>query len=210
MELTSNSISPGKPIPSEFAFAEPDPESHIRFAGNRNPHLRWSGAPAATRSFAIVAVDPDVPSVGTDVNQEGRTVPADLPRVNFYHWLLVDLPLSTSEIGAGSHSQGVTARGKPGPGAPGGGRHGLNSYTGWFAGDAEMEGDYFGYDGPCPPWNDERLHHYTFTVYALDTERASVDGSFEAAELLEAIEGHILDQASLMGTYALNPGVLAE
>ncbi|HJU80215.1 MAG TPA: YbhB/YbcL family Raf kinase inhibitor-like protein [Acidimicrobiia bacterium] len=210
MELTSNSISPGKPIPSEFAFAEPDPESHIRFAGNRNPHLRWSGAPAATRSFAIVAVDPDVPSVGTDVNQEGRTVPADLPRVNFYHWLLVDLPPSTSEIGAGSHSQGVTARGKPGPGAPGGGRHGLNSYTGWFAGDAEMEGDYFGYDGPCPPWNDERLHHYTFTVYALDTERASVDGSFEAAELLEAIEGHILDQASLMGTYALNPGVLAE
>ena len=210
MELTSNSISPGKPIPSEFAFAEPDPESHIRFAGNRNPHLRWSGAPDATRSFAIVAVDPDVPSVGTDVNQEGRTVPADLPRVNFYHWLLVDLPPSTSEIGAGSHSQGVTARGKPGPGAPGGGRHGLNSYTGWFAGDAEMEGDYFGYDGPCPPWNDERLHHYTFTVYALDTERASVDGSFEAAELLEAIEGHILDQASLMGTYALNPGVLAE
>ena len=210
MELTSNSISPGKPIPSEFAFAEPDPESHIRLAGNRNPHLRWSGAPAATRSFAIVAVDPDVPSVGTDVNQEGRTVPADLPRVNFYHWLLVDVPPSMSEIEAGSHSQGVTARGKPGPAAPGGGRHGLNSYTGWFAGDAEMEGDYFGYDGPCPPWNDERLHHYTFTVYALDKERAAVEDSFEAAELLEAMEGHILDQASLMGTYALNPSVRAE
>ena len=115
-----------------------------------------------------------------------------------------------SEIEAGSHSQGVTARGKPGPAAPGGGRHGLNSYTGWFAGDAEMEGDYFGYDGPCPPWNDERLHHYTFTVYALDTERAPVEGSFEAAELLEAMEGHVLDQASVMGTYALNPSVRAE
>jgi hypothetical protein len=210
MELTSNSISPGKPIPAEFAFAEPDPESHIRFAGNRNPHLRWSGAPAATRSFAIVAVDPDVPSVGTDVNQEGRTVPTDLPRVSFYHWLLVDLPPSMSEIEAGAHSRGVTARGKPGSAAPGGGRHGLNSYTGWFAGDAEMEGDYFGYDGPCPPWNDERLHHYTFTVYALDTERAPVEDPFEAAAMMKAMEGHILDQAGLMGTYALNPEVRAE
>jgi Raf kinase inhibitor-like YbhB/YbcL family protein len=148
--------------------------------------------------------------VGTDVNQEGRTVPADLPRVNFYHWLLVDLPPSMSEIEAGTHSSGVTARGKSGPAAPGGGRHGLNDYTGWFQGDADMEGDYFGYDGPCPPWNDERLHHYTFTVYALDTGRAAVEGSFEAAELLEAMEGHILDQASLIGTYALNPSVRAE
>ncbi len=210
MELTSTSISPGKPIPAEFAFAEPDPESHIRFAANRNPHLRWSGAPVATRSFAVVAVDPDVPSVGTDVNQEGRTVSPQLPRVNFYHWLLVDLPPSMSEIEAGAHSNGVTARGKSGPDAPGGGRHGLNSYTGWFAGDAEMEGDYFGYDGPCPPWNDERLHHYTFTVYALDTERAPVEGSFDADELMEAMEGHVLDQASVMGTYALNPTVRGE
>ncbi|HJU50914.1 MAG TPA: YbhB/YbcL family Raf kinase inhibitor-like protein [Acidimicrobiia bacterium] len=210
MELTSKSIPPGKPIPAAFAFAEPDPATHIHFAGNRNPHLHWSGAPPATRSFAIVAVDPDVPSIGTDVNQEGRVVPHDLPRVNFYHWLLADLPPSMSEIEAGAHSEGVTARGKPGPVAPGGGRHGLNSYTGWFAGDVEMEGDYFGYDGPCPPWNDERLHHYTFTVYALDTQRVSVEDPFDAADLLKGIEGHILDQASLMGTYALNPALRAD
>jgi Raf kinase inhibitor-like YbhB/YbcL family protein len=210
MKLTSKSIEEGKPIPSQFAFAEPDPETHIRFAGNRNPDLSWTEAPAGTKSFALVCKDPDVPSVGDDVNQEGRTVPVDLPRVDFHHWLLVDLPPSVTSITAGSHSEGVVARGKAGPDAPGGGRHGRNDYTGWFAGDPDMEGDYFGYDGPCPPWNDERLHHYTFTVYALDTERAPVEGSFNAAELMQAIEGHVLDQASLMGTYSLNPAIRAE
>jgi len=207
MNLTSSSFSEGKPIPAGFAFAEPDPETHIRWAGNRNPDLRWSDAPEGTKSFAIVCVDQDVPSDGTDVNQEGRTVPADLPRVNFYHWLLVDLPLATNEIEAGTHSEGVTARGKSGPAAPGGGRHGLNDYTGWFKGDPGMEGEYFGYDGPCPPWNDERIHHYTFTVYALDVERCPIGDPFSGTDLISGLDGHILDQASLMGTYSLNPAV---
>ena len=48
--------------------------------------------PAGTRSFAIICHDPDVPSQGDDVNQEGRVVPATLPRVDFFHWVLVDLP----------------------------------------------------------------------------------------------------------------------
>ena len=207
MKLTSNSISQGKPIPSENAFAEPDPETHIRWAGNRNPDLRWSDAPEGTKSFAIVCVDQDVPSDGTDVNQEGRLVPADLPRVNFYHWLLVDLPPATNEIEAGAHSDGVTARGKSGAAAPGGGRHGLNDYTGWFKGDPDMEGEYFGYDGPCPPWNDERIHHYTFTVYALDVEQGPIGDKFSGSDLITTLGSHILDRATLMGTYSLNPEV---
>jgi Raf kinase inhibitor-like YbhB/YbcL family protein len=207
MKLTSDSISQGKPISSENAFAEIDPESHIRNAANRSPHLHWTEVPAATKSFAVVCVDQDVPSVGSDVNVEGRTVPADLPRVDFYHWLLVDLPPVTKQIAAGTHSNGVTAHGKSGPAAPGGGRHGLNDYTGWFKGDPEMEGDYFGYDGPCPPWNDERIHRYTFTVFALDVEHCPVGDRFSGAELITALDGHILDRASLMGTYSLNPSI---
>jgi Raf kinase inhibitor-like YbhB/YbcL family protein len=105
----------------------------------------------------------------------------------------------------------VIARGKPGPEAlvgtatAGGLRHGLNDYTGWFAGDADMKGDYFGYDGPCPPWNDSIVHHYVFTVYALDIERVPVEGKFTGAEVRAAIQGHVLAEASITGTYTLNP-----
>ena len=71
-----------------------------------------------------------------------------------------------------------------------------------------MRGDYCGYDGPCPPWNDERLHHYRFTVYATDLERCPVDGRFTAANVLAAIAGHVLAEASLTGSYTLNPRLL--
>jgi len=205
MNLTSKSFHDGAAIPAEFALGKPDPASHVTFSDNRNPHLAWTGAPAGTRSFALVFHDRDVPSSGEDVNKEGRTVPASLRRVDFYHWVLVDLPAATGEIAAGAHSTGVTAHGKAGPAAPGGGRHGLNNYTQWFEGDADMRGDYFGYDGPCPPWNDSIVHHYEFTLYALDLDRCPVEGKFTGPDVLKAIEGHVLAKASLGGTYHINP-----
>ncbi len=209
MQLTSQSFSDGQPIPGEFAFCVPAAEGHVALSGNRNPQLAWSGAPAGTRSFALICHDPDVPSRGDDVNQEGRSVPADLPRVDFFHWVLVDLPASVTTIAAGAHSGSVTANGKPGPDAPGGARHGINDYTGWFAGDAQMKGHYFGYDGPCPPWNDSIRHRYVFTLFALDIARLAVDGAFTGQQVRAAIAGHVLAQASLTGTYSLNPAVPA-
>ena len=68
-----------------------------------------------------------------------------------------------------------------------------------------MAGDYFGYDGPCPPWNDSIVHHYVFTLYALDVPRCPVEGNFTGPQVLRAIEGHVLDRASITGTYSLNP-----
>ena len=68
-----------------------------------------------------------------------------------------------------------------------------------------MKGVYGGYDGPCPPWNDERLHHYTFTVYALDVTSLGLSGEIRGPQVVEAMQGHILDQASVTGTYTLNP-----
>ena len=68
-----------------------------------------------------------------------------------------------------------------------------------------MGGRYFGYDGPCPPWNDEIVHHYHFTLYALDCARCPVDGELRADDVRNAIAGHVLDQAEIVGTYAINP-----
>lgn len=211
MKLWSKAFADNAPVPGEFAFCVPDAASHVALSTNRNPDLHWDDVPAGTRSFALICHDPDVPSRGDDVNQEGREVPESLPRVDFFHWVLIDIPPGLNTISAGTHSDGVIARGKPGPEAlvgtatAGGLRHGVNDYTGWFANDADMKGDYFGYDGPCPPWNDAIVHHYVFTVYALDIDRVPVEGKFTGADVRRAIEGHVLAQAQTTCTYTLNP-----
>jgi hypothetical protein len=70
-----------------------------------------------------------------------------------------------------------------------------------------MSGNYFGYDGPCPPWNDSIKHHYVFTLYALDVEKCPVEGNFGGADVRKAIAGHVLAEAKLTGIYTLNPKV---
>jgi Raf kinase inhibitor-like YbhB/YbcL family protein len=205
VQLKSRSFSEGAAIPGEFAFAVIDPDSHVSLSRNRNPHLAWSEVPEGTKSFVLICHDYDVPSRGDDVNQAGREVPASLPRVDFFHWLLMDIPAAAREIPAGSHSDGVTPRGKPGPAAPDGLRHGINDYTSWFAGDAGMGGDYYGYDGPCPPWNDALVHHYVFTLYALDVPGLAVRDGLTGANVRAALAAHVLAEAKLTGTYTLNP-----
>ena len=200
--------SDGAPIPARFAFCRQADEGHVAMSDNVNPAIRWSGAPEGIESFAIICADPDVPSAGDDVNVEGRTVPADLPRVPFYHWTLVDIPSDTTEITEGAVCNGVTPRGKA-TGQTDDGVAGMNDYTGWFAGDADMAGTYGGYDGPCPPWNDSIMHHYHFEIFALDVSSLGLDGDFGGADARAAIEGHVLASASHMGTYSLNPDVTA-
>jgi Raf kinase inhibitor-like YbhB/YbcL family protein len=207
MKLTSTSLTDGQPIPGEHAFCIPDPAHHVCLGRNLNPQLAWDDVPEGTRSFALICHDPDVPSKGDDVNQEGRSVPAALPRVDFFHWVLFDLPAELREIKAGEFSSDVVPRGKPGPQAPHGARQGINSYTDWFAGDNDMRGDYYGYDGPCPPWNDELVHHYVFTLYALDVASLPIDGRATGSQVREALKGHVLAEASLTGVYSLNPAL---
>ena len=204
MKLTSQSIQENQPIDGQFAFCIPNDKSHVCLGSNKSPELSWSGAPAGTKSFAVICVDPDVPSVGDNVNIEDRVVAADLPRVDFYHWVLIDLPANTKSLAEGQFSSEVTPCGKAGPGAPLGARQGINDYTVWFANDADMRGDYYGYDGPCPPWNDLRVHRYVFTIYALDVEKLELAGKFNGGEALAAMKEHILGQASLASSYTLN------
>jgi len=205
MELWSNDLTVEAPVPGEFAFCLPDEATHATFAPNRNPHLAWSGVPEGTKSIALIVHDGDVPTKPDDVNQEGREVPADLPRTDFFHWLLVDLAPDVSGIAAGAYADGVVPRGKDDATTPDGARQGINDYTSWFAGDADMGGDYYGYDGPCPPWNDSLVHHYSFSVFALDVERLDLPARFDGAAARAAMEGHVLDAASIVATYTLNP-----
>jgi phosphatidylethanolamine-binding protein (PEBP) family uncharacterized protein len=205
MKLWSQNWADGQPIPARYAAGKPDTGGGVTFSDNLNPHLAWSGLPAGTQSLALICHDPDVPSRGDDVNQPDREVPADLPRVDFFHWVMVDLPPSLSEIAEGEFSKGFTARGKAGPQTLHGARHGLNDYTGWFAGHADMAGQYFGYDGPFPPFNDALLHHYVFTLFSLDLARCPVEGAFTGAQVRAAMTGHVLGSASFVGTYTLNP-----
>jgi len=206
MQLWSDSWTNGDRIPARYAAGKPDGKGAAAFSDNLNPHLAWSDVPAGTQSMVLICHDFDVPSRGDDVNQAGREVPADLPRVDFFHWVLVDLPPRPMEIAEGEFSRGFTARGKPGPMARPRGeiRHGLNDYTGWFAGSAEMAGNYFGYDGPFPPWNDSLVHHYVFTLYAVSIPKLPLEGIFTGQQVREQLAGRVLGEATFSGTYTLN------
>ena len=206
MQLRSNSFENGQPLPAEFAFGKLG--APVALSDNLSPHLAWKDAPAAARSFVLTCIDPDAPSRGDDVNKEGRSVSADLPRVEFVHWLMANIPLECGEFAAGACSDGVIAHGKVHPFGPPGSVQGANGYTDWFAGDPTMAGVYLGYDGPCPPWNDSLLHHYHFQLSALDVAALPLDSGFALAQLRAAMAGHVLAQAQLIATYSLNPALL--
>ena len=205
MQLRSDNFTHGQPVPPANAFCKIG--QPVALSDNLSPHLAWKEAPVATRSFVLMCIDFDVPSKPDDVNKEGHVVPPELPRVEFVHWLMANIPVECGELAEGACSDGIVAHGKRAPYGPPGSVQGLNDYTGWFAGDADMKGEYLGYDGPCPPWNDSLIHHYHFRLYALDVEHLKLADGFTVAELRAAMDGHVLAEAELMGTYTLNPAL---
>ena len=201
MHVSSQSFELRGAIPAEFAMGAVD-----GFGGNRNPQLQWDDVPAGTRSFVLLCIDTDAPTDPATVARADVPNPVEQPRGGFVHWVMADIPADRREIAAGSCSEGVTAHGKRMPQGPRGARQGCNDYTGWFAGNPEMAGDYCGYDGPYPPPNDLRVHRYFFRVFALDVERLPLDDRFVAADVFRAMHGHVLAEASTWGTYSLYPG----
>ena len=200
MRIHSNSFEHRGAIPAGFALGAPD-----GFGGNRNPQLAWDEVPAGTRSFALLCIDTDAPTDAALVGKPGVEIPVDLPRTDFVHWAMADIAADLREIDAGSCSDGVHAGGKAQPPGPPGARQGLNDYTGWFAGDTTMAGDYFGYDGPYPPPNDLRMHRYFFRLFALDAPTLELPARFNAGDVFRAMHGHVLAEASTFGTYSLHP-----
>ena len=145
----------------------------------------------------MIIVDRDVPASFDLANQSGKTIPNDFPRQDFYHWALVDIPPSVTQIAEGQDSQKVVSGGKP-VGRTDYGANGANDY-GKF-----MKGIHGGYDGPCPPWNDERLHHYHVIVYALDVPSLELPENFTGVQAEQALALHILAQGEVVGTYTDN------
>lgn len=96
----------------------------------------------------------------------------DAPRGTWVHWTVWNISPDTKEIPKNS--------------VPAGAVEGATSF------------DKPGYGGPCPP---SGAHRYFFKLYALDTE-LSLSSSTDKAGLEKTMEGHILDQAELVGLYS--------
>ncbi|MDX1974596.1 MAG: YbhB/YbcL family Raf kinase inhibitor-like protein [Rickettsiales bacterium] len=193
--VTSRSFGNGEAIPPAFAFCAPDGAGKTTDGGNISPQLSWTGAPKGTLSYAIIAVDPDVPSKFDDANKPGRVISSKFPRQDFYHWVLVDIPAHVNGLAEGVASHGITKSGKP---------VGETSYGFTLSNDYSKfyKGSYGGYDGPCPPWNDERIHHYHFTVYALDVNSLGLKKDATRKQLQEAISKHAIAQGEWVGTFS--------
>jgi Raf kinase inhibitor-like YbhB/YbcL family protein len=97
------------------------------------------------------------------------------PRMTYVHWVLYNLPPDADGLPAGV----------PYDRLPAGTQQGLNDWG------------RPGYGGPCPPIG---RHRYFHKLYALDTVLTGLDRPTKA-QLLAAMEGHVLAQAELVGTY---------
>lgn len=171
-----------------------------------SPGVSWSAGPAGTQSYVVLMTDPDVPQDFSLINKAGVMIPADAPRISVFHWVLADVPPTITALAPGVESEGLTPGGKPiGPTSHG--LRGANAYTMFLAKVEGMAGTYGGYDGPCPPVNDERVHHYTIRVVALDVKTLGLAGAFDGEAVEKAMVGHVLANGESVATYALTPAL---
>jgi Raf kinase inhibitor-like YbhB/YbcL family protein len=147
MKITSTAFADGRPIPVQYTCD----------GLNISPPLQWTNAPTNTKSFALIADDPDAPG-GTWV-----------------HWVIYDLPPDVNALAENAAKS-----------PPDNARQGVNDFK------------QIGYGGPCPPPG--KPHHYHFKIYALDTMIDLPPGATKA-ELLAAMNGHVLARGELIGIY---------
>ena len=204
LKVHVDSIKSGGMLANKYAFCAPAAQGHTTAGQDINPSVSWSKGPRGTKSYAIILYDTDSPAEHRELmNKEGVTMTADIKRHDYYHWVLVDIPGNVTSIKEGADSSARVAHGKPATSTVG--VKGLNSYTVVLAGNDAMKGQYYGYDGPCPPWNDDVVHHYHFTVYALSVKSLDLPKDFDAPAAQAAMKGKILAQGDFLGLYTQNP-----
>jgi Raf kinase inhibitor-like YbhB/YbcL family protein len=150
LTLTSSAFVHQAEIPSHYTCEGP----------NVSPPLAWSGAPAGTKSFALIVDDPDAPDPAA-------------PQQVWVHWLLYNIPSGTTGLAE------AVKKLPPGTG--------------------EGKSDYHrtGYGGPCPPIG---RHRYFHKLYALDVVLPDL-GTPSKTALEQAMLGHVLEMAEIVGTY---------
>jgi Raf kinase inhibitor-like YbhB/YbcL family protein len=104
----------------------------------------------------------------------------DAPVGVFVHWVLYGLSPSVTSLPAGLPKDPTLTK-------PVEARQGVNDFR------------KLGYNGPCPPRGP--AHRYFFKLYALD-RKSNLPGGATKAVVLKAMEGHILEETTLVGTYA--------
>lgn len=189
-------------LPARAAFCAADGADARTF--DISPAVRWNKGPNATRSYVLVMVDPDVPADLTLIERPGVNIAADAPRQTIYHWVLADIAPATRSFAEGADGRGLVPHGKPIGKGPAGVR-GANGYTEFLRDMPAMAGIYGGYDGPCPPRNDDRTHRYIVTVYALDVPTIGLAGAFDGRAVEAAMAGHILARGSATALYSRRP-----
>ena len=89
-------------ISDDFREGETLPDALVYAHGNRSPHLKWSGAPEGTKSFAVTCYDPDAPTGS-----------------GFWHWTVANIPAEVAELPAGGPVPAAAVEGRTDYGPPG-------------------------------------------------------------------------------------------
>lgn len=154
--LTSSSIAEGTKLASAQVFKGFGCEGD-----NVSPQLAWDNAPKGTKSFAVTAYDPDAPTGS-----------------GWWHWDVVDIPATTSELRAGASGTSVLP-----------------------AGSVEIRNDYgaVGFGGACPPPGE--VHRYVFTVHALGVEKLDLPKDASNALTGFMIRANSVGKASITAVY---------
>jgi hypothetical protein len=150
MTLISSDFVDGGPLDARFSA---DAFNGQCTGDNLSPHLSWSGAPEGTVTFAITM--------------------RDLSAGNLVHWLHINIPPTTTEVGTGASETLPGTAGRNAVGAD-------------------------GYFGPCAPGT---ANQYEFTVHALDFEYVPATDTPNINSFVLDTRGHVLATASIVGIY---------
>jgi len=209
LTVSVDSLKNGGVVPNQYRFCVPAEPGHVAPGPDKSPGMSWSNGPTGTKSYVITLTDIDnLAEQREKQNQEGMTVAASVARRTMFHWVLVDIPANVTSLSEGAESEGRVPHGKPQTPAKVGVR-GLNAFTIFMAANEQMKGQWFGYDGPCPAWNDELAHRNVFTVYALSVSSLNLSGAFDGSAAMAAMEGKVLAKGEVMGLASTNPSVIA-